>query len=48
MDARKKDAPKKLKSLKLVRETLRHLDGHGPRAAKPFSNGHHCTLSWAG
>ena len=48
MDARKKDAPKKLKALKLVRETLRHLDTQGPRGAKPFTRGHHCTLSFAG
>jgi len=51
VNEKQKHAPKQLKSLKLVRETLRELGTEGTTPAdglRPFTRGPRCTLSWAG
>ena len=44
MNDEKTEQPKKIKSLKLVRETLRELDGADttPVAGRPFTRNRHC------
>jgi len=51
MNEKKVNAPNQLKSLKLVRETLRELGAQGttPEAmGPPLTRGHRCTYSFAG